>query len=216
MSKKITIALPKGRILKESLPLLKKAKIEPIEDVLDGDNRKLIVNSVNENIQYLILRSTDVLTYVSYGAAQIGFVGRDVLLEQDNFDVIHKLDLKIANCRLVLAAANDFNYKEAIKKGVHLTVATKYPNLTKKYFAQTGIQVEIIHLYGSMELAPIVGLADVIVDLVSTGNTLKANNLQEIEDIKSISTFLVVNKESSWVRAKEIEEIIQEINMNIS
>jgi len=186
----ITIALSKGRIFKQSLPLLAHAGIEPADD--PETSRKLILDTNHEQVKLVIIRATDVPTYVQYGAADIGVAGKDVLLEHGSEGLYEPLDLKIARCRMMTAG-----FKEVKKKPGRLRVATKYVKSAQRYFANQGMQVEIIKLYGSMELAPIVGLADLIVDLVESGNTLKANGLVPLEHIADISSRLVVNR-ASW------------------
>ena len=186
----ITIALSKGRIFKQSLPLLAHAGIEPADD--PETSRKLILDTNHEQVKLVIIRATDVPTYVQYGAADIGVAGKDVLLEHGSEGLYEPLDLKIARCRMMTAG-----FKEVKKKPGRLRVATKYVKSAQRYFADQGMQVEIIKLYGSMELAPIVDLADLIVDLVESGNTLKANGLVPLEHIADISSRLVVNR-ASW------------------
>ncbi|MFT5597867.1 MAG: ATP phosphoribosyltransferase, partial [Chitinophagales bacterium] len=176
MSQILTIALAKGRILAETLPLLKRAGIEPVDDL--STSRKLIFSTNHANINLVLIRSSDVPTYVQYGAADIGIAGKDVLLEHGGEGLYERVDLKIAGCKLMTAG---FPYK-ALPPG-RLKVATKYPGIARQYFLDRGRQVELIKLYGSMELAPIVGLSDLIVDLVDTGNTLKANGLTPLEHI---------------------------------
>lgn len=186
----ITIALSKGRIYKQSLPLLAHAGIEPLDD--PETSRKLILDTNHEQVKLVIIRATDVPTYVQYGAADIGVAGKDVLLEHGGDGLYEPLDLKIARCRLMVAGV------EGAKLGSgRLRIATKYVNSARQYYATLGKQVEIIKLYGSMELAPLVGLSDLIVDLVESGNTLKANGLVPLEHIADISSRLVVNK-ASW------------------
>jgi ATP phosphoribosyltransferase len=186
----ITIALSKGRIFKQSLPLLAHAGIVPSDD--PETSRKLILDTNHEQVKLVIIRATDVPTYVEYGAADIGIAGKDVLMEHGGSGLYEPLDLQIACCRMMTAG-----YPEAAKKSGRLRVATKYVKSAQRFFATKGEQVEIIKLYGSMELAPIVGLADLIVDLVESGNTLKANGLVPLELITHISSRLVVNK-ASW------------------
>ncbi|MCU7816841.1 MAG: ATP phosphoribosyltransferase [Candidatus Thiodiazotropha sp. (ex Rostrolucina anterorostrata)] len=186
----ITIALSKGRIFEQSLPLLAHAGIEPVDD--PETSRKLILDTNHEQVKLVIIRATDVPTYVQYGAADLGIAGKDVLLEQGGEGLYEPLDLKIARCRMMTAG-----YPNTIETKGRLRVATKYVKSAQRFFAEKGEQVEIIKLYGSMELAPIVGLADLIVDLVESGNTLKANGLVPLEHIADISSRLVVNK-ASW------------------
>lgn len=199
---KLTIALPKGRILKETLPLLARLGIVPEDD--PDSSRKLILNTSQEGVKIIIIRATDVPTYVEYGAADVGIAGKDVLLEYDGDDLYEPLDLGIARCRLMLAglAGNQ-------KVDGRLRVATKYVNTARNYFAEQGKQVEIIKLYGSMELAPLLGLADQIVDLVDTGNTLKANGLVELQTIAEISSRLIVNKAAMKMKQDVIKPFVQ-------
>jgi len=205
MNDKLTIALSKGRIFKDTLPLLKHAGIEPIDD--PETSRKLILDTTVDHIKLVIVRATDVPTYVEYGAADIGVSGKDVLLEHGGEGIYEPLDLNIACCKLMVAGNPD-----AIKPTSRLRIATKFVKSAKKYYAEKGEQVEIIKLYGSMELAPIVGLADVIVDLVDTGNTLRANGLEPLEHIADISSRLVVNKASLKTKSKTIKQFIQRID----
>jgi len=209
MNDKLTIALSKGRIFKDTLPLLKHAGIEPIDD--PETSRKLILDTTVDHIKLVIVRATDVPTYVEYGAADIGVSGKDVLLEHGGEGIYEPLDLNIACCKLMVAG--DPN---AEKPTSRLRIATKFVKSAKKYYAEKGEQVEIIKLYGSMELAPIVGLADVIVDLVDTGNTLRANGLEPLEHIADISSRLVVNKASLKTKSKTIKQFIQRIDEAVS
>jgi len=186
----ITIALSKGRIFKETLPLLAYAGIEALDD--PETSRKLILDTNHDNIKLVIIRATDVPTYVQWGAADIGVAGKDVLIEHGGEGIYEPLDLKIARCRMMVAGKPDSSLQ-----GDRLRIATKYVNSARQYFASKGRQVEIIKLYGSMELAPIVGLSDLIVDLVESGNTLKANGLVPLEHISDISSRLVINR-ASW------------------
>ncbi len=187
----VTIALSKGRIFKQSLPLLAYAGIEPLDD--PETSRKLILDTNHEKVKLVIIRATDVPTYVQYGAADLGVAGKDVLLEHGGEGLYEPLDLKIARCRMMTAG-----FKDAVAdRPGRLRVATKYVKSAQRYYASLGQQVEIIKLYGSMELAPIVGLADLIVDLVESGNTLKANGLVPLEHIADISSRLIINK-AAW------------------
>ncbi|MBE9526683.1 MAG: ATP phosphoribosyltransferase [Proteobacteria bacterium] len=201
MSDTLTIALSKGRIFKETLPLLAHADIYPIDD--PDKSRKLILDTNHDNIKLVIIRATDVPTYVQYGAADVGVAGKDVLMEHGGEGLYEPLDLKIAKCRLMTAGpVND------IPLSSRLRVATKFVNTAKRYYAEQGIQVEVIKLYGSMELAPLVGLAERIVDVVDTGNTLKANGLMPMEHIADISSRLVVNKASMKMKHQQIKSLI--------
>jgi ATP phosphoribosyltransferase len=186
----LTIALSKGRIFKEALPLLAAAGITPLDD--PETSRKLILATSQPNVRLVIIRATDVPTYVQWGAADVGVAGKDVLMEQGGEDLYEPLDLRIARCRMMVAGV-----KDATLGGRRLRIATKYVQSTRRHFAARGKQVEVIKLYGSMELAPLVGLADLIVDLVESGSTLKANGLVPLEHIADISSRLVVNK-ASW------------------
>ena len=202
----ITIALSKGRIFEETLPLLKAAGIEVLED--PETSRKLILATNQPDVRVLVVRATDVPTYVQYGGADMGITGKDTLLEHGSQGLYQPLDLKIAKCRISVAVRSDFDYKTAVKKGSRLTVATKYVAIAREFFASKGVHVDIIKLYGSMELAPLVGMADAIVDLVSTGNTLKANHLVEVEHIMDISSRLVVNQAALKLKQAPMRHII--------
>lgn len=204
MSDLITIALAKGRILKETLPLLERAGINPLDDL--EKSRKLIFNTNHEHINLVLIRSADVPTYVQYGAADIGIAGKDVLLEHGGEGLYEWVDLKIAPCRLMTAGFADRDLPSG-----RLKVATKYTRITRRYFLELGRQVELIKLYGSMELAPIVGLADMIVDLVDTGNTLKANGLVPQEFIMDISSRLIINRASLKMKNRAIKEVVTRI-----
>ncbi len=204
MSDTLTIALSKGRIFKETLPLLAHADIYPVDD--PDKSRKLILDTNHDNIKLVIIRATDVPTYVQYGAADIGVAGKDVLMEHGGEGLYEPLDLHIAKCRLMTAGP-------VVDKPVHgrLRVATKFVNTAKRFYAEKGIQVEVIKLYGSMELAPLVGLADRIVDVVDTGNTLKANGLTPLEHIADISSRLVVNKAAMKMKHRRVKLLIERI-----
>jgi ATP phosphoribosyltransferase len=190
----ITLAIPKGRIFHDVLPLLQAAGVELFES--PDLSRKLIIETKNPELRLLIVRASDVPTYVRFGAADMGIVGSDVLFETATDGLYQPVDLNTGVCRLSLAVPKEVDYYSLINRGIKLRVATKYPKQALEYFALKGIQVDIIKLYGSMELSPLVGLSDVIVDLVSTGQTLKANGLNEIEVIKDITSRLIVNKAS--------------------
>ena len=200
----ITIALSKGRIFDQSLPLLAQAGIEPLDD--PETSRKLILDTNHEQVKLVIIRATDVPTYVQYGAADIGVAGKDVLLEHGGEGLYEPLDLRIARCRLMVAGVQD-----ADTTGRRLRIATKYVNSARRHYAAKGQQVEIIKLYGSMELAPLVGLSDLIVDLVESGGTLKANGLVPLEHIADISSRLVVNKASWKMKHATVTELIEAI-----
>ncbi|MEE8379691.1 MAG: ATP phosphoribosyltransferase [Gammaproteobacteria bacterium] len=201
----LIIALSKGRIYKETLPLLKHAGIEPVDD--PDTSRKLILDTNQDDVKLLILRATDVPTYVQYGAADLGVAGKDVLLEHGGEGLYEPLDLKIACCKLMTAG----RVGEEEATGRRLRVATKFVNSTRRFYADRGEQVEIIKLYGSMELAPLVGLADRIVDVVDTGNTLKANGLEPKEHIADISSRLIVNKASMKMKHSRVKALIDKI-----
>ena len=202
----ITIALSKGRIFEETIPLLKAAGIEVLED--PDTSRKLILTTNQPDVRVLVVRATDVPTYVQYGGADMGITGKDTLLEHGSQGLYQPLDLQIAKCRISVAVRSDFDYKSAVKKGSRLTVASKYVAIARDFFASKGVHVDLIKLYGSMELAPLVGMADAIVDLVSTGNTLKANHLVEVEHIMDISSRLVVNQASLKLKQAPMRHII--------
>lgn len=202
----LTIALAKGRLYDEAAPLLKRAGLVAADD--PETSRKLIINTNQESVRFIIVRAADVPTYVQYGAADMGVVGKDVLLEHGGEGLYQPLDLKIACCRMVVAASAGFNYQEYIRKGARLRVATKYLNTARAHFAKKGMHVDLIKLYGSMELAPLVGLAQAIVDLVSSGNTLKANGLQAVEEIMPISARLILNPASLKLKRSRIQPVV--------
>jgi ATP phosphoribosyltransferase len=202
----ITLALSKGRIFEETVPLLKAAGIEVLDD--PEKSRKLILETNQPNVRVLVVRATDVPTYVQYGGADLGITGKDTLLEHGSQGLYQPLDLQIAKCRISVAVRADFDYASAVKQGSRLKVATKYVAIARDFFASKGVHVDLIKLYGSMELAPLVGLADAIVDLVSTGNTLKANHLVEVERIMDISSRLVVNQAALKLKQEPIRKII--------
>lgn len=204
ISSQITIALSKGRILKDTLPLLQTAGIELTED--PAKSRKLIITTTQAQINLLIVRASDVPTYVEYGAADIGVAGKDVLLEHGSTELYEPLDLRIACCKLMTAG----RVGEPEPEG-RIKVATKFVNVAKQYYASIGRQADFIKLYGSMELAPLVGLADIIVDVVDTGNTLRANGLEPRDVIKDISSRLVVNKASMKVKHEAVSQLINQM-----
>jgi ATP phosphoribosyltransferase len=204
--KLITIALSKGRIFEETLPLLRAAGIEVLDD--PEKSRKLILDTNQPGIRVLVVRATDVPTYVQYGGADLGITGKDTLLEHGSDGLYQPLDLQIAKCRISVAVRTDFDYACAVRQGSRLRVATKYVAIAREFFAAKGVHVDLIKLYGSMELAPLTGLADAIVDLVSTGNTLKANHLVEVERIMDISSRLVVNQAALKLKQAPIRAII--------
>ena len=202
----ITLALSKGRIFDETLPLLKAAGIEVLED--PETSRKLILPTNQQGVRVVLVRATDVPTYVEYGGADLGVTGKDTLIEHGGQGLYQPLDLQIAKCRMSVAVRANFDYASAVKSGSRLKVATKYTSIAREFFAQKGVHVDLIKLYGSMELAPLTGLADAIVDLVSTGSTLKANHLIEVERIMEISSRLVVNQASLKLKQEPIRAII--------
>ena len=205
----ITIALSKGRIFDETLPLLATAGVSPSED--PETSRKLIIGSNRAEARFIIVRASDVPTYVQYGAADLGVAGKDVLLEHGGEGLYQPVDLRIGRCRLVVATRRDFDYAGAVQRGARLKVATKYVATAREHFAAKGIHVDLIKLYGSMELAPLVGLADVIVDLVSSGNTLKANDLVAVEDILPISARLIVNPAALKLKRETVQPLLDAI-----
>jgi ATP phosphoribosyltransferase len=209
----ITLALPKGRIFEETLPLIRAASIEVLEN--PNTSRKLILPTSRPDVQVVLVRATDVPTYVAQGGADLGVVGLDTLIEHSaesgGMDLYQPVDLKIAKCRLSVAVRADFDYAGVVKQGSRLRVATKYTHAAREFFAAKGVHVDLIKLYGSMELAPLTGLADAIVDLVSTGNTLKANQLVEVEHIMDISSRLVVNPASLKIKRVALQPILQAI-----
>ncbi|MFN5542379.1 MAG: ATP phosphoribosyltransferase [Betaproteobacteria bacterium] len=188
----ITIALSKGRIFEDTLPLLAAAGLMPSE--APENSRKLIIGTNRADVRVVIVRASDVPTYVQYGAADLGVAGKDVLLESNTQGIYQPLDLNIGKCRMMVAVQNGFDYAAAVKRGARLNVATKYVETAREHFSKKGMHVNLIKLYGSMELAPLTGLAEAIVDVVSTGSTLKANNLIAVEDIMPISSRLIVNR----------------------
>ena len=202
----ITIALSKGRIFDETLPLLEAAGIRPSEN--PEQSRKLIIGTSRTDVRLLIVRAADTPTYVQYGAAELGIAGKDVLLEHGGVGLYQPLDLRIAACRMAVAAPEGFDYASTVRKGGRLRVATKYMKTAREHFAAKGVHVDLIKLYGSMELAPLVGLADAIVDLVSTGSTLRANNLRVVEEIIPISARLIVNQAALKLKRERIQKIL--------
>jgi ATP phosphoribosyltransferase len=205
----ITIALSKGRIFDETVPLLAAAGVATQDD--PETSRKLILGTNRADVRVIIVRATDVPTYVQYGAADMGIAGKDVLEEHGGAGLYQPVDLNIARCRMVVAVADGFDYKRAVRQGARLRVATKYLQTAREHFAAKGVHVDLIKLYGSMELAPLVGLADAIVDLVSTGNTLKANGLSAVEEIASISARLVVNQASLKLKRDALQPLVESL-----
>ncbi len=202
----LTLALSKGRIFEETLPLLKAAGIEVAED--PEKSRKLIIGTNRADVRVVLVRASDVPTYVQYGGADLGVTGKDTLIEHGGSGLYQPLDLRIAKCRMSVATRADFDYASAVKQGSRIRVATKYTLTARQHFSDKGVHVDVIKLYGSMELAPLTGLADAIVDLVSSGNTLKANHLVEVEEIMQISARLVVNQAALKLKREPIRAII--------
>jgi ATP phosphoribosyltransferase len=203
----ITLALAKGRIFEETLPLLERAGVRAAED--PEASRKLILATQRADLRLLVVRAADVPTYVQYGAADLGVAGRDLLAEHGGQGLYQPLDLGIAKCRMVVAVPEGFDYAAAVKQGARLRVATKYISTAREHFAAKGVHVDLIKLYGSMELAPLVGLADAIVDLVDTGNTLRANRLRVVEEIMPVSSRLIVNPASMKLKREAIAPLIE-------
>lgn len=202
----ITLALSKGRIFEETLPLLAAAGIVPAEN--PESSRKLIIGTNRPDVNLVIVRASDTPTYVEYGAADLGIAGKDVLLEHGGSGLYQPLDLCIAKCRMSVAVRADFDYAAAVQRGARIRVATKYIGIAREHFAAKGMHVDLIKLYGSMELAPLVGLADAIVDLVSTGGTLRANRLVEVEEIMQISSRLVVNQAALKLKRDLLQPVL--------
>jgi len=209
MTQMITLALSKGRIFEETLPLLAAAGIEVTED--PEKSRKLILPTNRADMQVVMVRATDVPTYVQYGGADLGVAGKDILIEHGGEGLYQPIDLRIARCRMSVATRADFDYDSAVKKGSRIRVATKYTAIARQHFADKGVHVDLIKLYGSMELAPLTGLADAIVDLVSTGSTLKANHLREVEPFMEISSRLVVNQAALKLKRERLRPLIDAI-----
>ena len=205
-SKSITLALSKGRIFEETLPLLAAAGIVPTDD--PERSRKLIIGTNRPEVRLVIVRASDVPTYVQLGAADIGVAGLDTLLEHGGQGLYQPLDLGIAKCRMMVACRNSFDYAAAVRSGARLRVATKYVQIAREHFAAKGVHINLIKLYGSMELAPLTDLAETIVDVVSSGNTLKANDLVAVEHICDISSRLVVNRAAAKLKRELLEPIL--------
>lgn len=205
----LTIALAKGRTFDETLPLLARAGIAPTED--PESSRKLVIGTTRPDLRLLIVRSSDVPTYVQHGAADLGVAGKDVLLEHGGEGLYQPLDLGIGRCTMVVAARRDFDYAAAVRRGARLKIATKYVATAREHFGGKGLHVDLIRLYGSMELAPLMGLADAIVDLVSTGNTLKANDLVAVEEIRPISARLIVNPAALKLKRAKMQPLLDAI-----
>jgi ATP phosphoribosyltransferase len=205
----LTLALSKGRIFEETLPLLQAAGIRVTED--PEKSRKLILSTSDPDLRVIIVRASDVPTYVQYGAADFGVAGKDVLMEHGGEGLYQPIDLNIAKCRLSVAVPSGFDYANAVRHGARLRVVTKYVQCAREHFAAKGVHVDLIKLYGSMELGPLVGLSDAIVDLVSTGSTLRANNLVEVEHIMEISSRLVVNQAALKLKRERLQPILEAI-----
>ena len=203
----ISIALSKGRILEETAPLLEKVGIGPRED--PERSRKLIIPTRRRDVRLIVVRASDVPTYVAQGAADLGIAGGDVLAEHGGSGLYQPVDLGIARCRMAVATRRGFDYRSAVQQGARLRVATKYVHLAREHFSGKGVHIDLIRLYGSMELAPLLGLADAIVDLVSTGQTLKANNLVEVEQIMPVSARLIVNQAALKTRRARLQPLIE-------
>ncbi len=202
----ISIALSKGRIFEETAPLLARVGIRPKED--PETSRKLVIGTNRAGVRLIIVRASDTPTYVQYGGADLGIAGKDVLVEHGGEGLYQPVDLGIARCRMMVAVPEGFDYEGAVRRGARLRVATKYLRATREHFAAKGVHVDLIKLYGSMELAPIVGLADAIVDLVSSGNTLRANKLVPVEEIMQVSARLVVNQAALKTKRAGLRELI--------
>ena len=207
LNQQLTLALSKGRIFEETLPLLEAAGIRVMED--PETSRKLILATNDPAVRVIVVRASDVPTYVQYGAADFGVAGKDVLQEHGGEGLYQPIDLNIANCRMSVAVSVGFDYANAVRQGARLRVATKYTEIARQHFASKGVHVDLIKLYGSMELAPLVGLSDAIVDLVSTGNTLRANHLMEVEHIMDISSRLVVNQAALKMKRERLQPILE-------
>jgi len=202
----ITLALSKGRIFDETVPLLAAAGIRALDD--PEGSRKLVLRTSRRDLRLLIVRASDVPTYVQHGAAELGVAGKDVLLEHGGEGLYQPLDLRIAACRMVVAVPEGFDYAGAVRRGARLRVATKYMHTAREHFAAKGVHVDLIKLNGSMELAPLLGLADAIVDLVATGSTLRANRLRAVEDIRPISARLIVNQAALKLQRDAIQPLL--------
>ena len=203
----ITLALSKGRIFDDTLPLLAEAGIRIDED--PEKSRKLILDTSRPELRVVLVRASDVPTYVQYGGADLGVAGKDVLIEHGGEGLFQPLDLRIARCRMSVAVRDDFDYAAAVRQGSRLRVATKYTLTARQHFADKGVHVDLIKLYGSMELAPLAGLADAIVDLVSTGNTLRANDLRVVEEIMPVSSRLIVNQAALKTKRAVLQPLIE-------
>ncbi len=209
----LTIAMPKGRILKEAVALFKAAGVDFSE--VFKDERRLIFENPSEGLRFMVIRSQDVPTYVEYGAADLGIAGKDVLTEQSK-DLYEPLDLGIGRCRMVVAEPREMGVSDNPRRWTHVRVATKYPNITLKHFLNKGIQVEIIKLYGSIELAPLLGLSERIVDLVQTGETLRRNGLVEVEDVMQITSKLICNRASLKIKPRVVKGLVDRLSKAVA
>jgi ATP phosphoribosyltransferase len=216
MSGPFVLALPKGRILAEVLPLLRKSGIEPDADIIDDSSRALRFKTQDPRLEIIRVRSFDVATFVAFGAAHLGVVGNDVLLEFDYPEIYAPIDLQIGRCRLAVAEPAEFSRTDDPSRWSHIRVATKYPNVTRRHFAARGVQAECIRLSGAMELAPALGLCQRIVDLVASGATLRANNLVEIEVIAEVTSRLIVNRTAMKTHPAEIGRWVEAINRSLA
>ncbi len=214
MSTRLTLALSKGRIFDETLPLLARAGIRVLDD--PETSRKLILATNRDDVRVVLVRASDVPTYVQYGGADLGVAGSDVLIESPGDGLYRPLDLRIARCRMSVAVRADFDYASAVRQGSRIRVATKYTVTARQHFADKGVHVDLIKLYGSMELAPLTGLADAIVDLVSSGGTLKANGLVEVERIADVSSRLVVNQAALKLKRDAMQPLIEALESAVA
>ena len=214
MTASLTLALSKGRIFDETLPLLERAGIRVLDD--PETSRKLILATNRDDVRVVLVRASDVPTYVQYGGADLGVAGSDVLLESPGDGLYRPLDLRIARCRMSVAVRADFDYASAVRQGSRIRVATKYTATARQHFADKGVHVDLIKLYGSMELAPLTGLADAIVDLVSSGGTLKANGLVEVEKIADVSSRLVVNQAALKLKRDAMQPLIEALEAAVA
>jgi len=206
----ISIALSKGRILAETMPLLARVGARPQED--PENSRRLIIGTYRRDVRLIVVRAADVPTYVAHGAAEMGIAGGDVLAEHGGAGLYQPVDLGIARCRMVVATRRGFDYRAAVQQGARMRIATKYVQITREHFASKGVHVDLIRLYGSMELAPLLGLADAIVDLVSSGRTLRANKLVAVEEIMPVSARLIVNQAALKTRRSELQPVIEALS----
>jgi ATP phosphoribosyltransferase len=209
----ITLALSKGRIFDDTLPLLRAAGIEPLEN--PESSRKLILATQRSDVQIIMVRASDVPTYVQHGGADMGIAGKDVLIEHDGIGLYEPIDLGIARCKVCVAVKAGTDYPVLIQRGRRLKIATKYVKIAREHFAAKGVHVDLIKLYGSMELAPLVGMSDAIVDLVSSGATLKANNLIAVETVMEISARLIVNQSALKTKREALAPILKAFESNV-